>query len=263
MGPNAIEKWPIRRRLYLMRHGSVEYFDADGRPFRPDTVPLNAEGRRQAEAAAQELAGVPLDRAVCSGLPRSAQTAALVAGGRGLTIEIRSDLREIEPGRLDRETLASLTAADVERYFLGSLSSVITPESRFLNGETFASLAARVIPCFETLLSERNWRRLLIVAHSVVNRLLLCRMLGAGLAGIGALEQDACCVNIVDLLEDGAALVRLVNHTPWTPVKNGLEHTTLEELYQQFLRGRRPSSSLASGGREPPENAGRSEDSGD
>jgi probable phosphoglycerate mutase len=233
-----MENRPFRRRIYLMRHGSVEYFDAAGRPFRPDTVPLNADGRRQAEAAARELAVVPLDRVVCSGLPRSVQTAEVVVAGRGLAIETRSELREIEPGRLGREQWAGLTAADVERLFLGCLAATITPESRFLNGETFGSLAERVGPCFEALLAERSWRRLLLVAHGVVNRWLLCRALGAGLSALGSLEQDAGCLNVVDLLEDGRFQVRLVNHTPWTPVKHGLEQTTLEELYQQFLRGR-------------------------
>src|SRR5947209_5078920 len=234
MGPNATEKWP-RRRVYLMRHGSVEYFAADGRPFRPDTVPLNDAGRRQAEAAARELAVVPLDRVVCSGLPRTAETAALVATGRGLEVEVRPELREIEPGRLDAERWAALTAADIEKLFLGTLSADITPESRFLNGETFASLAGRAWPCFEALLAERGWRRLLVVAHGVVNRLLLGRALGAGLSGLGSLEQDAGCVNVLDVLEDGRLLVRLVNHTPLTPTKHGLDLTTLEELYQQFL----------------------------
>ncbi|HEY8972906.1 MAG TPA: histidine phosphatase family protein, partial [Burkholderiaceae bacterium] len=42
---------PARRRLYLMRHGSVDYFKADGTPVPPHTVPLNEAGRAQADAA--------------------------------------------------------------------------------------------------------------------------------------------------------------------------------------------------------------------
>jgi broad specificity phosphatase PhoE len=33
-----------RRRIYLMRHAQVAYFE-DGRPLRPDLVPLTEEGR--------------------------------------------------------------------------------------------------------------------------------------------------------------------------------------------------------------------------
>jgi len=35
-----------RRRIYLMRHGSVTtYFDSDGKPVLPESVPLNNAGR--------------------------------------------------------------------------------------------------------------------------------------------------------------------------------------------------------------------------
>ena len=40
-----------RRRVYLMRHGSVTYFDEQGKPFLPEQVPLNELGRAQATAA--------------------------------------------------------------------------------------------------------------------------------------------------------------------------------------------------------------------
>ncbi|MDF3837831.1 histidine phosphatase family protein, partial [Cupriavidus basilensis] len=33
-----------RRRVYLMRHGAVTYFDATGRPALPELVPLNETG---------------------------------------------------------------------------------------------------------------------------------------------------------------------------------------------------------------------------
>ena len=40
-----------RRRILLMRHGAVEYFDANGRPHPPDDVPLTAQGVEQAGSA--------------------------------------------------------------------------------------------------------------------------------------------------------------------------------------------------------------------
>src|SRR5947208_1068203 len=99
---NATEKLGRgpRRRLYLMRHGDVSYFDDDGRPVPPDTVPLNRAGRLQAEAAARELAAVPLDRVIISGLPRTVETAAIVTARRDLQAEARPALAEIRPGRL-------------------------------------------------------------------------------------------------------------------------------------------------------------------
>jgi probable phosphoglycerate mutase len=222
-----------RRRVYLLRHGDVSYFDDQGRPFRPDTVPLNAEGRRQAEAAAQELAAVPLDRVVASDLIRSTETAAIITAKRGLAVETFADLREIRPGRL-----ADIPSGAIEQAFLSAFTSGIEREARFLAGESFGSLMDRVTACFRSLLADPSWRYLLIVAHGGVNRVLLTEALGVGLEGFAALEQDPCCINILDLDEAGRCLVRLVNYTPYNSTKVGMELTTMERLYQEYQRTR-------------------------
>ena len=72
----------MRRRLYLMRHAEVSYFGDDGAPVDPREVPLNEEGIAQAKAVAAVLDGIELDRVVCSGLPRTLETAAIVAPAR-------------------------------------------------------------------------------------------------------------------------------------------------------------------------------------
>ena len=68
-----------RRRILLMRHGAVSYVGPGGRPVDPDAVSLTDEGRTQAAAAAQLLSQVELDRVICSGLPRTVETAGIVA----------------------------------------------------------------------------------------------------------------------------------------------------------------------------------------
>jgi probable phosphoglycerate mutase len=223
-----------RRRIYLMRHGEVDYFDPDGKPLRPEPVPLNAEGKEQALAVGRELAGVPFDRVITSGLRRAVETAALVISPRTLELERLPELREIQPGHVRDWGAASET--DVRKEFLESLASDLGPDSRFLHGETFGSLLGRVLPCFQGLLADSGWQHLLIVAHGVVNRVLLCHALGAGLASCTGLEQDAGCVNLIDVDDAGRCLVRLVNYTPWGPLKTGQTLTTMERLYLQFRR---------------------------
>ena len=225
-----------RRRIVLMRHAEVDYFDDDGKPFKPQTVPLNAEGRLQAQHAARELAGTPFDRAVCSGLLRSVETATVVTGHRDVVVEHRAELREIEPGRLaDLEVACPGT---IEKAFLGALACDLTPDTRFLGGESFGALRQRVWPCFQELLADRQWRHLLIVAHGVVNRVILSEIFGMSLSCLGTLEQDACCINLIDVDDAGRCLVRLINYTPANPVKTGMELTTLERLYLQFCKRR-------------------------
>jgi probable phosphoglycerate mutase len=240
MAMDATKKWPgpPRRRVYLMRHGEVDYFDAQGRPYPVEAVPLNAAGRAQAEAAAVAVADVPLDRVVTSGLRRCVETAEVVAAGRGLTAEVRPELREIEPGRF--RDWGGVTPDEVRRAILGALDTDIGPDTRFLGGETFGELQARAGPCFRQLLDAPEWKHLLLVAHGVVNRLLLAGVLGAGWSALAALEQDAGCINLIEVDNSGRCLVRLVNHTPAAPLKAGMEMSTLELLYWQYSRTRPP-----------------------
>ena len=223
---------PKRRRVFLARHGDVSYFDEHGRPHRPASVPLNAEGREQARALARELAGVFFDRVVASDLPRCTETAAILTEGRGLAVEARAALREVEPGRL-----ADLTPEAAEDAFLKAFGPTADPGTRFLGGETFGSLRERVLCCFAELLADASWRCLLVVAHGGVNRVLLGEALGVGLGAVGAIEQDPCCLNLIEVDAAGRYLVRLVNHTPYDPAKRELELTTMERLYLQYRRG--------------------------
>lgn len=232
---DATEKWsrPTRRRIYLLRHGDVSYFDERGKPLRPATVPLNQQGRLQAEAVGRVLADVPLDRVVASDLIRSTETANLVLAGRPLPrLETCAEFREIEPGRL-----ADIPTAGVEQAFLLAFSGGIDRNTCFLAGETFGSLVDRVLGSLRRLLAEPDWQQLLLVAHGGVNRTILAHALGFDLQGFGAFEQDPGCINILDVDSAGRWLIRLVNYTPYNPSKNGIELTTMEGLYLQY-RGR-------------------------
>jgi len=228
----ADEQGPPRRRIYLVRHGDVSYFDGQGRPLRPNAVPLNADGLRQARALGEFFRDVPLDRAVSSDLPRTVQTAEGALGGRKApALETFAALREIQPGRL-----ADAPPGDLKRIFVDAFTGSVDRSTTFLRGETFGSLLDRVLPCFAGLLADPGWFHLLVVAHGGVNRVILAQALGLGLDGLAALEQDPGCVNILDVEAAGRSVVRLVNHTPDDPAKHTWVLTTMERLYRQMGR---------------------------
>jgi probable phosphoglycerate mutase len=222
-----------RRRLYLLRHGDVSYFDDDGMPYKQDEVSLNDDGRRQAKAAADALVDARLDRIVVSGLPRTVQTAAYLRDGRDIEVAVREGLREIEPGRMDDHP-----PAELETMFTNALRTRLERDTRFLGGETFGSLLDRVLPTFESLLEDSTWNEMAIVAHGGTNRAILCRCLGAELTTFASLEQDPACINVIDVDESGAFLVRLINFTPWSPTKHDLRATTMERIWLSHIAPR-------------------------
>ena len=218
-----------------MRHGEVSYFAGDAPSLRARDAELNEAGRAQALAAGAVLAEVPIDRVVTSGLPRTVETAQLALGNRPLEIEQHPELVEISPGHLSDIPAEQLVDTVTKAFSVG-----ITPEAKFLAGETFGSLVERVLGCWQNLVADQGWQKLLLVAHGGVNRVLLTHALGSGLVGFGSLEQDPGCVNILDVEPDGRLLVRLVNFTPYNALKSGLELTTMERLFVEFLESRRP-----------------------
>ncbi|WP_305821986.1 histidine phosphatase family protein [Massilia brevitalea] len=227
-----------RRRIFLMRHGSVTYFDAAGKPVLPEQVPLNDEGRAQADAAgaAFAAANVCFDRVIVSGLPRTVETAqrVLAVTGQDITLDIRPELHEIKGGRL-----STIPSADLKRAFTGVFEGLVDPEQRFLGGESVGEMMDRVHPAIQTLRADPDWDTVLLVLHGGVN----CAILSLALTGqrlfLGGLAQTAGCINALDVGQDSRDwVVRFVNHVPPAPLQLGSRLTTMEQLFMQYGRAR-------------------------
>lgn len=213
-----------RRRIYLMRHAQVAYFE-DGRPLRPGLVPLTEAGRDQARAARELLAGIDFDRVITSGLPRTVETARIVAPNQ--QPESWPELREIESGRLDE-----IPEDELEAAFLGAWRDVVPEDTPFLGGETIRSLLDRVLPAVDRLLADSQWDVVLLVLHGGVNRAILSYALTGGRALLGNLEQSPACINVLDVGDDW--VVRAVNHTPYDATHLRGRLRTMEELWREF-----------------------------
>ena len=214
-----------RRRLYLMRHADVAYFDPDGKPMRPRDVRLTPTGIEQARVAANALAGIRFDRVVTSGLPRAIETARLVAPG--LEPESVPELREIEGGRL-----SDIPPGALEEAFLGAFRGTVPEDRAFLGGETIGELLDRVLPALEGLVADESWDVLLAVLHGAVNRAILSYALTGRRSFLGGFEQAPSCINVLDVGEDW--IVRAVNVAPYDLAHTGGRETTMERLYSQY-----------------------------
>jgi len=238
-----------RRRLYLMRHGHVDYFQPGLTDFA--TVQLTDEGRAQAEAAGEALHGVNFDHVFHSGLPRTRQTSELVVEAN----EYRASLEPVEAPSF-KELRGGVYRTDSREELAARLAfsfdEATQPEAEFLpGGERFADAYERIVAGFESLVLEQDWKTALLVAHEGVNRLLLGYASGGGLAGIAHFEQDLACINVldIDVIPEGESrkirriLIKALNITPYDYVKSGLPRTSLEHLFDIDFGGSRPWTS--------------------
>ena len=217
-----------RRRLYLMRHGEVSYFLPDGSPVNPAEVSLNEDGIAQAGAVAEAFRGIRLDRVVTSGLPRTLETAAIVAPD--VEPESWPDLREIQGGRL-----SDIPADVIEREFVHAFRGVIPNDERFLRGESIGELFDRVLPALDRLVANGGWDTALAVCHGAVNRAILSYALTGERMFLGHFEQAPACVNVLDLGEGAEWIVRAVNVAPYDVLHLAHRQTTMERYWEQWL----------------------------
>lgn len=225
-----------RRRIYLMRHAEAEYVRPDGTRA-PDSrvVPLTARGRAEAAAMGELMADVVFDRALCSGLLRTRETATIVLGDRKLDLGIVPELEEIRGG--DPIARAKLSPVD----YAYAMFQAGEPGACYAAGEPFKDFVARVVPAFTQITNDPTWTTLLLVCHGGVNRAILTDITSASLSAFGAFEQDSACLNLIDVdtcLDTGAVLRRIirgVNITAEDPLKKTRRLLTLEGMTKRFI----------------------------
>lgn len=230
-----------RRRVYLMRHGFVDYTSRIVRESAdPSLAELTDEGREEARIAGGALADVSFDLALCSGLTRTRQTAEIVLGAHPETHELEADPRfgELRSGQYINFQSAEQLAATMTFQF----EQAGEPGATFLEGgEAFADAMVRIEQGFRSLLKRPDWSTALLVAHEGVNRLALAWVLGAPLGACAGFEQDTGCINIIDfdLVPDETgertrierAVIKAVNLTPANYLKNGMNLRSLEAIF--------------------------------
>lgn len=231
-----------RRRLYLMRHGFVDYTSKEVVESQdPSQATLTERGREEAHIAGLALSEIHFDLALCSGLKRTRQTAEIVlsAHAQDLILEDISDFQELRSGQyINFESPQQLAAVMTFQF-----EQAGEPGATFLEGgEKFSDAMTRINAGLTNLLMRPDWVTCLLVAHEVVNRLILASILGAPLGSSAGFEQDTGCINIIDFdlvpLEGDQtgsrierAVIKAVNLTPANYLKNGMNLRSLEAIF--------------------------------
>ena len=245
-------------RLYLVRHGHVNYFDAAQQPINPKYAPLSAQGEQQIQILAEHLHAIQMDQIYSSTMPRSIQTAEILASTQKLkTIQSYGEIREIKSGRLkdipvDQAELIIKQAYSPKKYVL----------DRFLQGESWGDFETRVITWFEQMLLKQHQlpqhqsqelvlqnhqskaqlkpQHILVSAHDAVNRIVLNWVQGLKNHDVQVHEQNYGCLNIVDFyLEDQRIVesrILLQNFTAYNILKINESENALDQVYNIYMQ---------------------------
>lgn len=189
--------------LVCVRHGRTAWNEVRRFQGRTD-VPLDAEGRAQAQALGAHLRAEHFDFAVTSDLSRAVATAQAIATASGVTVAPEPRLREMRFGEWEGLTWEEI----VERHPDLAGASAISPRVYVpAGGETFDEVCDRVRPVLAELTARlRPDGRGLIVSHAgVMHALLRVALDGTEHAALGVKLLPA---SIIRLSGDGSL--------PWT-----------------------------------------------
>jgi broad specificity phosphatase PhoE len=202
-------------RIYLLRHGEV--INPEGVYYGQDDMPLSDTGRAQSLDAARNLAGAGISAVFSSDLSRCRFLARAISGLCGAAPVYSAALREVNFGKW-----TGLTWARIEHMYPGAFEQRMNDLEGFRppGGENLADLRTRVVKKIQQAVDENPGSSIAVVAHGGVNRVFLAACLGMPLSNIFSLDQGHACTNIVDIFEDGIAVIRAVN-LPWHMDKSG------------------------------------------
>ena len=172
---------------------------------------LDDFGLAQAQATGRYLAERwPVDVLYASPLQRAMQTAEAIAAVHALSVQPFDGLLDIDfgvwQGRSPDEVAEDYPA--LLQAWWEAPHTVHFPE-----GESLDAVRSRVVAGLSRLIARHRGQTVALVGHAVVNRVLLCAVLGLGNEHFWHLQQDTCAVNVFEAEEDGVYTVTLLNDT--------------------------------------------------
>lgn len=185
-------------RLLLVRHGETEW-NRQTRFQGQIDVPLNDNGRQQAQKAGEFLQNVEIDFAVSSTMARPKETAEIILQHHpSIYLELQEGLREISHGLWEGKL-----ETEIEAEFPGELERwrTIPADVQMPEGENLQQVWERSTATWRAIVQSaiENQRQTgLVVAHDATNKTLLCHILGLSADNFWNFRQGNGAVSVID-----------------------------------------------------------------
>lgn len=189
--------------FFLIRHGAHDLLD---RVLcgRMTGVPLNANGREQAERVGRRLSKERIDLLQSSPLERARETAAPLSRHTGAPLQIASALTEIDLGEWTGRSFEDLKTDAVWHRWNEARHVARAPA-----GESMLEVQQRVISHLDGVRAEHPDGRVALVSHSDVLRSVILYYLGMSLDEFGRIEISPASISTLVVEHWGAKILAL------------------------------------------------------
>ena len=182
--------------VILVRHGQTAW-NVEERFRGRANVPLDEKGLAQAEVMVRYiLAHWTPDAIYCSPLLRARQTAEKIAQPLRLHERAHPGLLDIDYGAWEGYTPDDLR----DQGWVKALETWYTQphDAPIPGGEMLQTVRLRAMGALDVIVERHRGKTVVVVAHTVVNRLILLGILGLGNERFWHLGQDTCAMNVLE-----------------------------------------------------------------
>jgi probable phosphomutase (TIGR03848 family) len=166
-------------------------------------APLDEAGRAQAAATAARLADLPITAVYASPLPRTRQTAEIVAAPHRLKVRPCEGVIEVEYGRWTDRPLKPLT-----RHKLWPVIQTRPSLVRFPGGETLREAQLRAVNAVEEISARHRTALVAVVSHADIIKAVVAFYIGMPLDVFQRLHVGPASVSVLSI-SDGSRPVLL------------------------------------------------------
>lgn len=193
--------------IKLVRHGETEWNVSEVFRGRTD-IELSETGMKQAELLAEFLSNVKIDAIYSSPLKRAVKTAETIASYHNLDIEINHGLIDFDYGQWQGLSLKKVKIKYPELYaeWTSHPDQVIIP-----GGESLQDVRQRVTGLIDEIIAKYSGT-VILVSHRVVNKVLICTLLGLDNSHFWNIKQDTCGITTF-IHENGLFILTSHNDT--------------------------------------------------
>jgi len=196
-------------QIILVRHGETEWNVAEVFRGRID-IELNETGIKQAELLAEYLSHMKIDAVYSSPLKRALKTAEIIASYHKTAVEVAPGLIDFDYGEWQ-----GLAHQEVRNKYEELYAEWINnpDQVRIPTGESLGEVRERAMGVVSDVIAKYEGI-VVLVSHRVVNKVLICALLGLDNSHFWNIKQDTCGITtFID--EDGRFILTEHNNTSY------------------------------------------------
>lgn len=194
--------------IYLVRHGQTAWNKEEIFRGRRD-IPLNETGLKEGELAGEYLRKKEIHVIYSSPLSRALQTAQKIGQFHNLDIRPLNGIIDMSFGGWEGKSLKKVQEKDEERYRLW----IEEPHRvKFPGGENLEEVRTRSMAALEEVVQNHPGKTLVLVSHRVINKVLICGILGIDNSHFWQIGQGTTAINLIQF-KNGRYVLSLLNET--------------------------------------------------